>query len=337
MKRMSIKEVAEALSISTATVSYILNDKAKEKRISAELTKKVLAFVEENNFKPNHLAKSLRTGKTNVIGLIVEDIADPFFGSIAGNIENIAYENGYKIIYSSTKNDTKKAKELINTFRERNVDGYIITPTEGIDNDINDLIKSNLPVVLFDRNCIDLNISYVGMNNFKSAYEAVRYLISQSYKNIAFVTLDSVQPQMIDRLLGYERAVNEHRLPSIIKKFDYLEAKKNSITENIVALLDETPQIDAIFFATNYLAISGIEVMNRLKIRIGQQIGIMVFDDNDLFRIHQPSISAIAQPVLEMAKELITNLLEHMENPSDYQAKTSIIPAQLVLRDSSSK
>lgn len=135
-EKMSIKEVANALQISTATVCYILNGKAKEKRISPELTQKVMAFIEKNNFKPNHLAKSLRTGKTNVIGLIVEDIADPFFASVAGHIENVAYENGYKIIYSSTKNELQKAKELINTFRERNVDGYIITPTEGIDDEV---------------------------------------------------------------------------------------------------------------------------------------------------------------------------------------------------------
>lgn len=337
MKKMSIKAVAETLKISTATVSYILNGKAKEKRISEELTKRVLAYVEENNFKPNHLAKSLRTGKTNVIGLIVEDIADPFFASVAGNIENIAYENGYKIIYSSTKNNLVKAKELINTFRERNVDGYIITPTEGLENDINQLIINGLPVVLFDRNCTDINVSYVGMDNFDSAYKAVKHLISHDYKNIAFITLDSSQAQMIDRLLGYEKAVYEKRIPSIIKKFEYSSAKVNNITEEIGQFLTDNPSVDAIFFATNYLAISGIEFLNRKRIKIGKDIGIMVFDDNDLFRIHQPSISAIAQPISEMSKQLINTLLVHMENSDKYDAKQYILPASIILRDSSSK
>lgn len=337
MKKMSIKAVAETLKISTATVSYILNGKAKEKRISEELTKRVLAYVEENNFKPNHLAKSLRTGKTNVIGLIVEDIADPFFASVAGNIENIAYENGYKIIYSSTKNNPVKAKELINTFRERNVDGYIITPTEGIENDITQLINSGLPVVLFDRNCTDIDVSYVGMDNFDSAYKAVKHLISKDYKNIALITLDSSQAQMIDRLLGYEKAVYEKRIPSIIKKFEYSSAKVNNITEEIGQFLIENPSVDALFFATNYLAISGIELLNRKRIKIGKDIGIMVFDDNDLFRIHQPSISAVAQPITEMSKQLINTLLMHMENTDKYDAQEYIMPASIIIRDSSSK
>lgn len=338
MKKMSIKSIAETLKISTATVSYILNGKAKEKRISEELTQKVLEFVEKANFKPNHLAKSLRTGKTNVIGLMVEDIADTFFASIAGNIENIAYENGYKIIYSSTKNNPQKAKDLINTFRERNVDGYIITPTEDLEEEIKLLMLHNLPVVLFDRNCYDVAASYVGMDNFDSAYKAVKYLIAQGYKNIGFITLDSTQAQMIDRLLGYERAIHEHRRTSFMVKFDYLTAKTTDITDDIERFLLKNKQLDALFFATNYLAISGIEVLNRIRVKIGEEIGIVVFDDNDLFRIHQPTISAIAQPILEMSKQLILTLLELMNGKKQGKnPQQSILPATLIKRASSQK
>ena len=338
MKKLSIKAIAETLQISTATVSYILNGKSKEKRISDELTQKVLAFVEKTNFKPNHLAKSLRTGKTNVIGLMVEDIADTFFSSIAGSIENIAYENGYKIIYSSTKNSPQKAKELITTFRERNVDGYIITPTESIEDDIRDLMQSNLPVVLFDRQCKDVEASYVGMNNFESAYKAVDYLFAQGYRHIGLVTLDSAQAQMIDRLLGYQRAVFEHRRDTLMIKFDYLTAKTTDITNEIEQFLRKHPQLDALFFATNYLAISGIEVLSRLKTSIGGEFGIVVFDDNDLFRIHQPTISAIAQPVHEMAQQLILTLLDHMNRRAeDYLPQKHVLRATLIKRLSSQK
>ena len=336
---MSIKAVAEALQVSTATVSYILNGKAKEKRISSDLTKRVLEFVKEHNYKPNHLAKSLRTGKTNVIGLIVEDISDPFFANVAGNIENIAYENGYEIIYSSTKNDTQKAKDLIKTFQDRNVDGYIITPTEGLEDTVNSLVASGLPVVLFDRNCSDNDnqISFVGVDNFKGAYNAVKYLIFQGYKNIAFITLDSAQNQMIERLLGYEQAVNEARLKSLVYKFDYLQVKKQQIIGDINRILEDNPQLDALFFSTNYLAMSGIEVLNDKRIHIGSEMGVMVFDDNDLFRIHRPSISAINQPVYEMSKQLITTLLGHMENTNVYIPQQFSLATNLIVRDSSEK
>ncbi|PWK21646.1 LacI family transcriptional regulator [Arcicella aurantiaca] len=337
MKKMSIKAVAEALKISTATVSYILNGKAKEKRISDDLSKKVIAFVEKHNYKPNHLAKSLRTGKTNVIGLIVEDIADPFFSAVAGNIENIAYDNGYKIIYSSTKNNTQKAIELIKTFQERNVDGYIITPTEALEETINSLIDKYLPVVLFDRNIFNSEISYVGVDNFNSVYQGVKYLIFQGYKNIAFLTLDSTQNQMNDRLLGYQKAIQENKQNAIVYKFDYWEARKRGITDEIKTILSTHPEIDALFFGTNYLAMSGIEVLNDLRISIGEKMGVLVFDDNDLFRIHRPTISSIDQPIYEMSKQLITTLLKHMENPQRYVPEQFSLPAKLITRDSSNQ
>jgi LacI family transcriptional regulator len=150
-KKLSIVDIANSLNISKTTVSFILNGRAQEKRISDELVKRVLKYVKEVGYKPNSLAKSLRTGKSNIIGLLVQDISNHFFATIARRIEDLAYQSGYKIIYSSTDNDTQKTRELIAMFRDRHVDGYIITPPDNIEDDINELISDGFPVVLFDR------------------------------------------------------------------------------------------------------------------------------------------------------------------------------------------
>lgn len=150
-KPSSITDIANALNISPTTISFILNGKARENRISAELIKKVEKYVAEVGYKPNSLARSLRTGKSNIIGLMVESISNPFFATIARRIEELAYKNGYMIIYSSTDNDTVKTKELIQMFRERHIDGYIISPPEGIEEDVKSLINAGRPVVFFDR------------------------------------------------------------------------------------------------------------------------------------------------------------------------------------------
>ena len=113
MKKLSIVDIANELKVSKTTVSFILNGRAKEKRIGEDLVERVTKYVEEVGYKPNSLAKSLRTGKSNTIGLMVEDISNPFFASIARLIEDRAYKNGYKIIYCSTDNDTQKTRELI--------------------------------------------------------------------------------------------------------------------------------------------------------------------------------------------------------------------------------
>ncbi len=125
-KRLSIKDIAKELNISITTISFILNDKAKEMRINDQLIQRVNDFMKEKNYHPNQFAQSLRTGKTKMIALFVEDIADSFFASVARLIEESAYQKGYKIIYCSTEDSPEKTRELIQLFKSRNVDGYII-------------------------------------------------------------------------------------------------------------------------------------------------------------------------------------------------------------------
>src|ERR1700712_1223271 len=192
-KRLSIVDIANKLNISKTTVSFILNGRAKEKRISEELVERVLKFVKEVGYKPNSLAKSLRTGKSHIIGLMVENIADPFFANIARYIEDEAYKNGYRIIYCSTDNDAEKTRDLIGMFRDRHVDGYIIAPPLGVEEDIDELLKDGLPVVLFDRYLKGIDCSYVVTDNLDSTYTATEYLVEQGYKKIAFITLSSHQ------------------------------------------------------------------------------------------------------------------------------------------------
>ena len=201
-KKLSINDIANELHVAKSTVSFILNGKAKEKRISDELTERVLKFVKEKGYQPNQLAKSLSTGKTKMICLMVEKISDYFFSHIAFHLEALAYKNGYKIIYCSTENDPEKTRQLISLLRARYVDGYIITPPVGIESEIKALINDNLPVVLFDRYLPDVPTDYVGLDNYKGTYDAIEFLVNTQAKKIALVTLASDQTQMIERRSG---------------------------------------------------------------------------------------------------------------------------------------
>src|SRR5262249_22152936 len=147
----SIHDIAKQLNVSAATISFVLNGKATEKRISEEMEQRILKHVKQSGYRPNRVAKSLRTGKSKIIGMLVEGIADPFFSAIARNVEEQAYKLDYKIFYASTENEPRIARDIIGAFRDTQVDGYIIVPPPGIEEDIQDLINDNLPVVLFDR------------------------------------------------------------------------------------------------------------------------------------------------------------------------------------------
>lgn len=311
-KRISINSIAKHLGISTTTVSFVLNGKAQEKRISEKLVKKVMDYVEEIDYKPNSLARSLRTGKSNIIGLIVEDISFPFFSSIAKEIEEKAYKNGYKIIYSSTENNTAKTKDLIDMYQDKHVDGYIIVPPEGVEEKINELCSSGKPVVILDRYLSEVQADHVVVNNYESVYNATQYLIDQGFKNIAFITLNSLQSQMIDRLSGYEQAIQDNGLIPIVKEIaqaDSIERQKY-----ISAFLQrKADSIEAILFSTNYLCVSGLRVMKDLHLDIPKNIAVVSFDDYELFEMYSPTITSIAQPIESISENAINLLLAKLK------------------------
>jgi len=257
-KKISIKDIANSLGISITTVSFILNGKAKEKRISEDLTKKVEEYIKEVGYKPSHLAQSLRLGKSKVIVFMVEDISNQFFASIARKIEEKAYKNGYKIIYCSTNNDPEKAKALIETFKVRSVDGFIITPTPNLESTITGLIEEDFAVLLFDRWIPSIDCNYVIVENEKSAFEATTHLINNGCNKIGFITVESDQIQMNDRLKGYSKAMEVHGFPKDILMLPFQNPVDLGLSYKIQLFLQKNSELDGLFFATNYLAFEGL-------------------------------------------------------------------------------
>ncbi len=311
MKPASIKDIASKANVSITTVSFILNGKAEKMRISKAVIEKVQAIIKEIGFTPNQIARSLRTGNTKTIGLIVEDISNPFFASIARKIEDKAYKKGYKISYSSTENDPVKAKDLIEMFKSRQVDAYIIAPVPGIENDIKRLLADKIPVVIFDRNLPDLEVNFVVVDNFNGTYIATKHLLDSGKKNIAFVTVDLHVDQMNNRLFGYEKALQDYNLP--VRKELYTAVKFDSSDSNtnaqLMMLFENNPEIDAVLFSTNYLAIKGLGVLKQLKKEINKDLSVIAYDDHDVFRLHSPPISVVDQPIEEIAERIIDILL----------------------------
>ncbi|WP_454803549.1 LacI family DNA-binding transcriptional regulator [Mucilaginibacter phyllosphaerae] len=336
-KKISMDDIARDLNISKATISFIINGKSKEMRISDKLTARVLDYVKEKNYNRNALAQSLRTGKSKIIGLIVEDIADAFFSSVARQIEERAYKKGYKIIYCSTEDNPKKTVELINMFKGRNVDGFIITAPKGIEEEVALLLKENQPFVLFDRYFPNIETDFVVIDNFKGAAIAVEHLAGQGFKNIAFVTLASDQTQMKDRLAGYEQTIKRSGLKSYLLEIRFT-SKPEKVVQQISNFLTRHKNIDAILFATNYLALQGFEAINRENLVIPDDIAVIGFDDHAFFKVFNPPVTAVSQPMKELSENLIDVLFKRMSE-GDYatQCVHKILEPELIIRKSSLK
>ncbi|MES2446106.1 MAG: LacI family DNA-binding transcriptional regulator [Bacteroidota bacterium] len=334
MKALSIKDIALKANVSITTVSFIINGKAKEKSISDAVIKKVQKIIIDSGYKPNQIARSLRTGNSNIIGLIIEDISNSFFSRIARLIEDKAYKKGYKIIYSSTENNVEKAQELINLFKSRKVDAYIISPIKGIEEDIQILMNENKPVILFDRNLPQLNTNYVGANHFVASYQAVESFIKNGKQNIALVTTDIDVQQIIERYDGYKKAIVDYALPyqeSLVLKIPFNQAEASTIKQ--IKTLFKNKEVDAVLFATNYLAISGLKVLKELDKKIDENFSVIGYDDHEAFELHTPSISTIQQPLEEIAETIIRLILAQLAAKTKIPDQQIIIPAKLIIRN----
>ncbi|WP_183567317.1 LacI family DNA-binding transcriptional regulator [Mucilaginibacter sp. SP1R1] len=333
-KKVSIKDIAKLTNTSITTVSFVLNGKG---RISKEITKKILDVAAKIGYEPNRMAVGLRTGVSKVIGLVVETIGGPFFGAMAKVIEEEAEKVGYRIIYCSTNNNIQKGKDVIRMLSHQLVDGYIITPMKGLEKDIQSLIADERPVVLIDGYFQGLDIPHVLVDNYGGAYSAVDCLIKAGYKKIGFITADLDLIQLHDRMMGYKGALKAGGLKDDKKMIFKLpfDIDKNEAINSIKNFITQHKQMDAVFFTTNYLGTMGLQSIKELGLNIPGDIGMVSFDDNEIFSLYPPGITTVQQPTYEIAKSAIDLLLSQMSVDKHDISKIKLqIPSKLIERGS---
>jgi len=331
-KRVSLKDIAAKVGVSTALVSYVLNGQEKEKRVGAEVVKRIRKAAEELNYQPNQIARSLRMQSTKTIGLIVADIANPFFAQLARIIENEATKYGYTVIFGSSDEDELKSEALINTLLNRQVDGLIIVPAGGTSSQIETLLKKRIPVVLVDRYFPEISVSHVVLDNYKATYDATCHLINTGYKNIAMVAYKSNLTHMKDRIMGYKEAMKSNNL---LENVHVTEIRHNHYETdfNITfsRLIKNNKEIDALLFATSVLSISGLFQIQNQCLKIPEDVAFIGFDGGASFDLYQPPLSFIQQPIDEMGKESIRILMDVINNSGKIsQVK---LQSKMIIRD----
>ncbi|AWV99595.1 LacI family DNA-binding transcriptional regulator [Arcticibacterium luteifluviistationis] len=329
-KKKSIGDLSRELKISTTTISYVLNGKGREKRISQKVIDRIEKYIEEVGYSPDFIGRSLRTGKSMTLGLVVGDLRNPFFSEISSEIERLAAKSGYSLIVTSSNDEPEKALRAVRLLSDRKVDGMAVAVTEGLEREISSLIETKVPVVLYDRYLEGLSSSNVVVNNRESTFGATSHLYQNGYRNIAYVTFDLNQTSRLDRLKGYEAFVAENDLKSIVFKMadniDYTQS-----ANEILAFINENPEIDAVIFSTNLITLSGLGAINKLD----RKIGLISFDDHVLYEVFTPSITAISQPLKLIAEKIMENLLKMITNDEPFVMDTIVLPTVLKVRESS--
>lgn len=332
-KSVSIKDIANALNVSTTLVSFVLNGKAKQHRVNDELAKRVLEVATEMGYRPNILAKSLRDGRTRSLGIVFSDISNPFFAHLAKYIEKVAETYNYTVQFASSDENVARMEKVVDSMYYRGIDGFIIVPSEGSESFISGLVAEGLPLVLMDRDIQGIPVSSICLDNRKAGYEGTKHLISQGFRDIGFVAYDMQLQHMYDRVDGYRQAMVEAGLEEHIciqyVNFKNMEASCDAAVDHMV-----NNNVRAIFFASNGIATECMKTIERRKILIPSQIAVMVFDGGDVFSFYHCSITYIEQPLKEIAQKAVDAIIGILEN-GDAEPKKIVTQGQLIIGQSS--
>ncbi len=318
MKRVSIKDIAQKVGVSNATVSLVLNGKEKQGRVSKDMAERIRQVVREMHYQPNRLARSLQSGKSQTIGLLVADISNPFFGTLAFYVQNELEKAGYAVIIMNTNESDTQMGKMIELLRSRQVDGFIIVPTEFGEEYIRQLLEANLPLVLVDRCYPDMETANVLIDNYQATREATRLLLDKGCKRIALLIYDNSQPHMAERKRGYVETLTQAKVydKNLIKAVNYRTLEED-IQYAVTCLVKQEKDVDGILFATNTIAIMGIKSLLNMRIRIPDEIRIVCFDKSDAFDFMPVAIPYIHQPIANMGRKAVEILLEEIENKAN--------------------
>lgn len=298
-QKASIKDIAERLQLSVATVSLTLSGRGGERRISQETQERVRACAQEMNYRPNLLARALISGQTGILGLIIPDITDSFFYTIARKVELEAERQGYSLMIASSESDVQREGRNLAMFQAKGVDGIIIAPTQNSENTLSCLVDAGYPLLVIDRIFTEVDTNSIAVDNAKAAQRIVSGLIADGAQNIALLTFNPSMYTMAERRTGYERALREagigmrEELIGVVDSSNYEE----DIFRAMDAIYGSVKQVDAFFFATHQIAIEAFRYFKERGIDVGDGRQLGCIHGHPIFQVLAPKIRVAYMPV----------------------------------------
>jgi LacI family transcriptional regulator len=339
--QVTIKDIARELGISPSTVSRALKDHPD---ISSETKKAVNELAERLNYQPNIVALSLRQKKTNTIGVIIPEIVHFFFSTVISGIEDVAYQAGYNVIITQTKESVQREITDMKALFNSRVDGMLLSISRETTNydHIESILSKGVPIVFYDRMYTNPNTSKVIVDDYVGAREAVLHLIDQGCTRIAHLMAAPNLLISTDRLRGYRDALAEKGLE--YKENLIIQCPDGSFEEAEKAakkLLAMSTVPDAIFANNDMLAMGAMKAIKEKGLKIPDDIALMGFSNWFFSQLMDPPLSSVDQPGFEMGQEAARLLIRHIEmrdkDQGEPQPETKVLKTRLVVRESSTR
>ena len=313
MNNITLKEIAAQLGISITTASKALKGYSD---VSEKTKNAVIELAQKLNYTPNSFAVNLRTKESKTIGLIIPTLVNDFFSYVIKGILEEAKKRDYLVIILQSNEKLEFEKKQIDLLLNKRVDGILMSLSNetGDFDHIQSIISHDTPLVLFDKIAKLVNCSKVTINDKKAAYDAVCYLIKKGYKKIAHFRGSYIPQNSIDRFLGYKKALEDNNLTydsSLVFVCENNEDFHDGY-ENAKKVLNEHPEIDAIFAVTDLVAIGIIKYFNEIEISIPERIAVLGFSNWFMSSVISPKLSTIDQPGFEIGKRSASILFDEI-------------------------
>jgi DNA-binding LacI/PurR family transcriptional regulator len=328
----NMKQIAAKAGVSLGTVSHVLNNSA---RVREKLRKQVFDAVEALGYQPSELARGLRRDKTNMIGMIIPDVTNPFFPAVVRGAEDVAFANGYRLVLCNTDNDHSKELVHLQELRTYLPAGLIVIPSNFSDltTQAESYRKAGTAVVCVDRLPRHWNGDTVTVANEEGAYQATKYLINLGHRALAAITGPLHLTNAQQRLAGFKRAVKEEKLtikPEYILEATFDKAGGYSRAANLLRML---PRPTAIFAANDMIAFGVLQAIREAGFACPEDISVIGFDNLDLTEMTDPPLASVHQPGYQMGATAARILIDRVGGDSG-NFKHVVLDTELKIRNS---
>ena len=325
-KRVTMRQIAARAHVSVGTVSHVINNTAG---VREPVRRRVLEAIERLGYQPSLLARGLRRNQTTIIGVIIPDISNPFFPLVVRGVEDIAYQNSYRLMLCNADNDAQKEQVYFDELRAYRMAGLIVIPSANSRLVAAAGTAGELPVICLDRCPEGWKGDSITVDNAEGAYQATRYLLELGHRRIAAIAGQLHVTSAVERLKGFKRALRECGItiaPEYIQegRFDRLSGYEKSLM-----LLQFSPRPTAIFAANDLVALGVLAAMRELGLRCPEDVSLAGFDDLEIASFTNPALTTVAQPAYQMGARAAALLFERLRGEN--------LPAQHIVMNTSLK
>ena len=330
----TIRDVARLAKVSTATVSFVSNGKG---HVSEPLRRRVMDAMEALDYHPNQVARSLQASRTHIIGMVIPQLTNPFFGEIMRGVEDEARRCGYSVIFCNSNEDAELERHHLNTLFARRVDGVLLSSTNAHPQE-GRLVKQRFPLVFVDRTPPGFSGTAVISDNLGASREAARHLINLGHTRIAIITGPLDLPICTERLEGLRRALQEAGLPLPAEYLKCGDFRSESGYRNGCELMQLSSPPTAVFCCNNTMTLGLMRALGELNIPCPERVSVLGFDDFEWVASFRPQLTAVAQPTFEMGKLATQILVRKMQQKKgdgeDSKDQVIVLRNELRIRDS---